>query len=58
MESSELIRQAYGCELFTGPVELVVKRAAVLLEGIEVGAGFVFCPGFPAGEVDPDELVS
>ena len=31
LESSELVRQAYGYGLFTDPVELVVKRAAMLL---------------------------
>ena len=31
LESSELVRQAYGYELFTNHVELVVKRAAMLL---------------------------
>ena len=31
LESSELVRQAYGYELFTNPVEPVVKRAAMLL---------------------------
>jgi hypothetical protein len=31
LEGSELVRQAYGYELFTNPVEPVVKRAAMLL---------------------------
>ena len=31
LESSEVVRQAYGYGLFTDHVELVMKRAAMLL---------------------------